>query len=74
MNILEILKEEYIDRRVGISNFSDFSDSRYEETYIIGKNHNGRIGIFYEDVPGLYNLEEIESSDIPLMRFEFIEL
>lgn len=73
MKIWEILKEENIGRYVNISNQEDFLKKYYRKEYLIGKNGNGRIGIFNETEKGLKYVEEIMSTDILIMEFEFID-
>lgn len=73
MKIWEILKEENIGKYVSISNTDEIINPSYVDKYIIGKNGNDRIGIFAKTEKGFYYVEEIRSSDILIMDFEFIE-
>ncbi len=73
MKIWEILNPSNVGKYVVISNQDMFLKKYYREKYLIGRNGNARIGIFSETEKGNKYAEEILSTDILIMEFEFID-
>lgn len=73
MKIWEILKEENLGKEVIVVN-QDEIIRKYEKKYKVGKNGNGKIGIFTSTEKGLYYAEDIQSTDILYLDFKLVDL